>query len=76
MSNEMKSVLLAIVVPFVGVLAGVIALGGSEATVLGFPVVFAWLFLWMPLTSLCLHLAWRVEAPDHEEHDEPTGVSA
>lgn len=76
MSNELKSVLLAIVVPFVGVLGGVIALGGSEVTVLGFPAVFAWLFLWMPLTSLCLHLAWRIEAPAHEDCDEPTGASA
>lgn len=60
MSNEAKSALLAIGVPFVGVLGGIVVLSGSGATVFGFPIVFAWLFLWMPLTSLCLHLAWKL----------------
>ncbi|BDD83463.1 hypothetical protein TPB0596_32260 [Tsukamurella pulmonis] len=59
MSNEVKSVLLAVGVPFAGVLGGIVYLSDSEAAVLGFPVLFAWLFLWMPLTSLCMHLAWR-----------------
>jgi hypothetical protein len=70
MSQESKIALLAIGVPFVGVLGGVVALAGSAVTILGFPVVFAWLFLWMPLTTLCLHLAWRVEAPNYEGCDE------
>ena len=44
MSNEAKSALLAIGVPFVGVLGGIVALSGSELTVLGFPILFAWPF--------------------------------
>ncbi|NMD55503.1 MULTISPECIES: DUF3311 domain-containing protein [Tsukamurella] len=68
MSNEVKSVLLAVGVPFAGVLGGIVYLSDSEFTVLGFPVLFAWLFLWMPLTSLCMHLAWCLfDRADFEE---------
>ena len=59
MSNELKSVLLSMGVPFAGVLGGIVALADSPAQVAGFPILFAWLFLWMPLTALCLHLAWK-----------------
>ncbi|MGC5027184.1 DUF3311 domain-containing protein [Tsukamurella sp. DT100] len=68
MSNEVKSVLIAVGVPFAGVLGGIAYLSDSESTVLGFPVLFAWLFLWMPLTSLCMHVAWRFfDRADFEE---------
>jgi len=69
MQHEVKSVLIGIAVPFIGVLAGVIGFSHSSAQVAGFPLVLAWLFLWMPLTSACLHLAWRVDAP-HVENEE------
>lgn len=61
MSRELKSTVIGMAVPVVGVLAGIVLLGGSNVRVLGFPVVFAWLFAWMPITSLCLHLAWRID---------------
>ena len=66
-TNEVKSAIVAIGIPFVGVLSGIVYFAGSEATVFGFPIVFAWLFLWMPLTSICLHLAWTLF--DREEHE-------
>ncbi|KQY55510.1 MULTISPECIES: DUF3311 domain-containing protein [unclassified Nocardioides] len=59
MSNELKSVLLSIGVPSVGVLGGILMFADSTAQVAGFPVLFAWLFLWMPLTALCIHVAWK-----------------
>ena len=79
MSNEAKSALLAIGVPFAGVLGGIVALSGSTATVFGVPILFAWLFLWMPLTSLCLHLAWKLfDCKDFEaaERAESAATSA
>ncbi|UUZ59140.1 DUF3311 domain-containing protein [Nocardioides sp. B-3] len=59
MSNELKSVLLSMGVPFAGVLGGILIFAHSTAQVAGFPVLFARLFLWMPLTALCIHLAWK-----------------
>jgi hypothetical protein len=69
MSHELKSVLVGMVVPFVGVLSGILAFGGSETQVLGFPAVFAWLFLWMPLTALCLQLAWKIDEPHFQDEE-------
>lgn len=60
MSNELKSALLSMGVPSLGVLGGILAFAGSTAQVAGFPVLFAWLFLWMPLTALCIHLSWKL----------------
>lgn len=60
MTNEIKSALLAIGVPFVGVLGGIVVLADSPVRVAGFPALFAWLFVWMPLTALCIHLAWKL----------------
>lgn len=69
MSHEVKSAVVGMGIPFVGVLAGILALSGSETQILGFPAVFAWLFLWMPLTALCLHLAWKIDEPYFEEQE-------
>lgn len=70
MSAQKKSLLIGTLLPIVAILAGVVALAGSTRQVLGFPVVFAWLFLWMPLTTVCLQLAWRIER--HRYADDET----
>lgn len=35
--------------------------------ILGFPFLYFWIFLWFPLTSLCLNLAWRMEKGHFQE---------
>ncbi len=75
MPAEKKSLLIGTFVPIVGILVGVVVLAGSTKQVLGFPVVFAWLFLWMPLTTICLQLAWRIDRhryADDEAQPEKT----
>lgn len=69
MSPELKSVLIGTVVPILAVLVGVVVFAGSTLQVLGFPVVFAWLFLWMPLTAVCLQIAWRIDQRSHAEEE-------
>lgn len=69
MSRETKSVLIGTVVPVVAILAGVVVLAGSSSQVFGFPAVFAWLFLCMPLTAVCLQLAWRIDEPYYTDED-------
>ena len=77
MSNEAKSALLAIGVPYAGVLGGIVVLSGSTAAVFGVPILFAWLFLWMPLTSLCLHLAWKLfDRTDFEAAERAESAAA
>ena len=52
------SILVGLVVPFVAVVGGVAVLGGSEATFVGIPVVYFWMFLWFVLTTVCLAASW------------------
>lgn len=54
------SLVVGLVIPFVAVVGGVAVLGGSEATFIGIPAVYAWIFLWFVLTSVCLAVSWFV----------------
>lgn len=53
------SLVLALGIPAVAVFIGVPLASQSTSTVLGMPLVFAWLFAWLPLTTICLWVAWR-----------------
>lgn len=54
----------ALLIPALAVLVGVPITSQSTATVLGIPLVFAWLFLWLPLTTLCMWFTWsRFDEP-------------
>jgi len=51
--------LVAMGIPAIAVLIGVPIISGSTYTVWGAPVVFVWLFAWLPLTTLCLWVSWH-----------------
>ena len=51
--------LVAVGIPAIAVLIGIPIISGSTYTILGIPIVFVWLFAWLPLTTLCLWSAWR-----------------
>ncbi|MFP5312259.1 MAG: DUF3311 domain-containing protein [Actinomycetes bacterium] len=53
------SLIVAMGIPALAVLVGVPLVSSSTQTVLGIPMVFAWLFAWLPLTSLCFWVSWR-----------------
>jgi hypothetical protein len=53
------SLVVGVLIPAVAVLVGVPLTAGSTFTVFGIPLVFAWLFAWLPLTTVCLWLSWR-----------------
>lgn len=62
---NLESVLLGLVVPLVGVIGGVAFLSGSEAIVLGLPVVYLWVFAWFMLT---LASSWYpFDSKDYDE---------
>lgn len=65
------SLIVGLAVPFVAVVGGVAVLGPSEAMFAGMPVVYAWMFLWFVLTTVCLAASWflfdRKEFEDEEE---------
>ncbi|WP_298017408.1 DUF3311 domain-containing protein [uncultured Castellaniella sp.] len=53
------AILIATVIPAIAILVGIPVISGYEYTVLGIPLVFFWLFCWLPLTTLCMWLSWH-----------------
>lgn len=46
-------------IPALAILVGLPLVSNNPHTVIGIPMVFAWLFAWLPLTSLCFWISWR-----------------
>jgi len=57
-------IILGLGCPVLAVLGAIPILGRSRDAILGMPVLFAWLVLWMPVTSLLLWLCWH----RHDRH--------
>lgn len=57
--KKLYSFILSVVVPYLGIFSGIYFFRYSEKMVLGFPILYFWIFLWFLLTSLCLTLAWH-----------------
>ena len=66
--RKIGSFIVALVLPFVAIFAVVPFSSQFDFTVLGFPFLYFWMFLWFPLTALCLSLAWYI----FDRHDYPT----
>jgi hypothetical protein len=64
------SVLVGLVIPFVGVVGGVAVLGQSRFLILGMPAVYFWIFLWFILTSICLAASWHFFDRKYYENEE------
>lgn len=65
-----KSVVVGLVLPAIGVLVVLPLLANTSIHVFGLPLLFVWMFLMFPLTSLCLWLAWRNDEPHYREAQE------
>ncbi len=67
---NLGSVLIGLVIPFVGVVGGVAFLSQSQVLILGMPAVYFWLFLWFILTSICLAASWHFFDRKYHENQE------
>ncbi|MFJ7407660.1 MULTISPECIES: DUF3311 domain-containing protein [unclassified Lysinibacillus] len=52
------NVFIGLVLPVVSVIAGLIYFRYSEHFILGFPILYFWMFLWFILTSICISCSW------------------
>ena len=68
-----KSVVIGLVLPAVGVLLIMPLLAATSVRVFGVPLLFVWIFLLFPLTSLCLWLAWRIDEPHYRGTPQRSG---
>ena len=62
-----KSLIIGLGLPAIGVLVIMPLLANTSIHVLGLPLLFVWIFLMFPLTSLCLWLAWRIDEPYYRD---------
>lgn len=53
---------------FLGVVVALPFVSATSISVLGIPLLFFWVFMWFPLTSICLACSWyffdRRDYPD------------
>ncbi|WP_037366905.1 DUF3311 domain-containing protein [Amycolatopsis orientalis] len=71
MIRSWPSLCIGLGIPAVAILGGIPLVAGSPATVAGFPLVFFWMFLCFPLTTLCLWISWRFFDRRHYPADTP-----
>lgn len=57
-SRQILSFVIGLGVPFVSILGVLPFTGSLHTSVLGFPFIYFWIFLWFPLTSVCLWISW------------------
>lgn len=59
-----------LVLPVVAVLAPLPWLSSSTLVIGGIPAALIWLFACLPLTSLCMAIAWKLEKRDQQDRDD------
>lgn len=67
-----KSLIIGLGLPVVGVVVIMPLLADTSIHAFGFPLLFLWIFVMLPLTSLCLWIAWRIDEPHYR--DTPSGT--
>lgn len=53
------SLMVGMGIPALAVVVGILVASQSTNTILGIPMVFAWLFAMLPVTTLCFWFSWR-----------------
>jgi hypothetical protein len=61
-----SSVAIGLGVPVVGILVLLPLVANTDVVVLGVPLLFLVLFAMMPISTLALWVAWRIDSPRYE----------
>ncbi|AZS70237.1 hypothetical protein DDE74_04160 [Streptomyces lydicus] len=73
MTGKIAGPLIGLGLPATALLVAMPLLADTPVRVFGIPLLFFWIFLWIPLTSLCLGTSWFLfdrHRPD-PDHDTP-----
>jgi hypothetical protein len=65
--DPMLKFFIGIGIPYLGVIGLLPWVASVDAYVLGVPFIYAWIFAWFILTSLCLFICWRVFDRHHDD---------
>ena len=69
MIRSWPSILIGLVVPALALVVGIPLVSDTSIYVAGIPLLFFWVFLWFPLTSICLWISWNVFDRQHYDLD-------
>lgn len=72
MVHNWRSIVIGGGVPAVALLVVMPLLARTSVDVLGVPLLFAYVFVLFPFTSLCLWLAWRIDEPRYRDEQPVT----
>ncbi len=72
MIHSWRSIAIGGVVPAVALLVVMPLIARTSVDVLGVPLLFAYVFVLFPFTSLCLWLAWRIDEPRYRDEEPVT----
>lgn len=64
---------LALVIPYAAIIGAFPLFNRAEPFILGFPFIYFWLFSWIPLTSLFLYIAFKLDPENKEPFTFPEG---
>lgn len=71
MPRKALSPLIGLGIPGLAILVVMPMLASTDVRVLGVPLLWFWLFLWIPLTSVCLATAWTfIDSREQEQAEE------
>jgi hypothetical protein len=68
----MLKFLIGIGIPYIGVIGLLPWVASVDRFVLGVPFIYAWIFMWFVLTSICLQICWRLFDRHADDADPQT----
>lgn len=74
MLRDVRSLAIGLGVPVVALVIAMPLLADTSLAVGGVPLLFAWIFAWFPLTSVCLWVAWRIDEPHYRDDATEPGA--
>ena len=61
MKSRLPTFLFGFVIPFAAIVLSFSFYNKVEPRILGFPFIYAWIFMCFGLTSLCMLIAWKLD---------------
>ncbi|MDQ8935839.1 DUF3311 domain-containing protein [Acinetobacter rudis] len=65
-NKQWLKVIFVIGIPLFGVVGALPIINKLKIHILGIPIIYAWMFLWFILTTICLWICWYV----FDRHDD------
>ncbi|WP_434011181.1 DUF3311 domain-containing protein [Peribacillus simplex] len=62
--RKLAGIFIGVIIPFLAIIGIIPFIAKLDFSVLGIPILYFWVFMWFPLTTLCLCISWHI----HDRH--------